>query len=138
MYLLDSDTFSRAMAGDEPVTTHILSQPAESLYISSITVEETLRGRLDYITRGRKRGSEARGHLLLLESLDDFRKFNVLAYDQAAESAFQAFPAAAKRAGSNDCRIAALAITRGLVVVAANLRDFEKLPGVRCEDWTQV
>lgn len=39
------------------------------------------------------------------------------------------------RIGSQDCRIAAQAMTHGLTVITRNLRDFEQI-GAPCEDWS--
>ena len=48
----------------------------------------------------------------------------------------QAMDAATKRQGSQDCRIAAVAMGLDYVVVTASIRHFSRIPGVRCEDWT--
>lgn len=37
--------------------------------------------------------------------------------------------------GSNDILIAGHARSRGLIVVTGNLREFERVDGLRCEDW---
>lgn len=37
--------------------------------------------------------------------------------------------------GALDCLIAAQAVARGLVLVTANLREFRRVPGLRCENW---
>jgi len=37
--------------------------------------------------------------------------------------------------GSNDILIAGHARSRGLIVVTGNLREFERVEGLRCEDW---
>ena len=37
--------------------------------------------------------------------------------------------------GSNDLLIAGHARSRGLIVVTGNLREFQRVDGLRCEDW---
>jgi tRNA(fMet)-specific endonuclease VapC len=39
------------------------------------------------------------------------------------------------RIGSQDLKIAAIAITRDALLLSANLRDFQKVPGLRVENW---
>ena len=49
--------------------------------------------------------------------------------------------AALERKGASigllDLLIAAQAVARGLVLVTDNLREFRRVPGLRCENWTR-
>lgn len=39
------------------------------------------------------------------------------------------------RIASTDLKIASIALVNNATLVSANLRDFEKVPGLRVEDW---
>jgi tRNA(fMet)-specific endonuclease VapC len=39
------------------------------------------------------------------------------------------------RIGSQDLKIAAIAMTENALLLSANLRDFQKVPGLRVENW---
>ena len=41
-----------------------------------------------------------------------------------------------KRVGTNDRRVAAIAIAYNMIVVTRNVRHFEQIGGVRLEDWS--
>ncbi len=60
----------------------------------------------------------------------------MLRYDEEAEQLFQSWPNALKRAGSQDCRIAAVALVHNFAVVTANSRYFSVIPGLQLADWS--
>jgi len=37
--------------------------------------------------------------------------------------------------GDADLRIAAIALSRGLIVVTGNVREFQRVPGLQVENW---
>ena len=67
----------------------------------------------------------------------DFRRFPLVPFDIAAATEFDRLTAAKLRIGTMDRRIAATALTLGLIVVTRNVSDFGKVPGLRTEDWTK-
>jgi tRNA(fMet)-specific endonuclease VapC len=42
------------------------------------------------------------------------------------------------RIGSQDLKIAAIALTRDALLLSANLRDFRHVPGLRVENWLRA
>lgn len=73
----------------------------------------------------------------LLRLYHDLHRFAIQSYSPEADRVYSAMAPAIKRHGSNDCRIAAIAIAHGCIVVTANTRHFEKIPGLTIEDWTR-
>jgi tRNA(fMet)-specific endonuclease VapC len=139
VYLLDTDTTSEFLRGHAIVVAHVLAVPPDELWVSSIAVEELLRGALDVINRERQRprfGLES-VYRDLDRLLKELAKFNVLPYDDAGESLVRSWPASVKRVGRQDCRIAASAIAHDFTVVTRNTQDFRRIPGVRFVDWTR-
>lgn len=137
MYILDTDTYSNFLRGDEPIKRRISQAPTGSVYLSAITPEEMLRGRLDYINRLRAR-KDVRLPLaydLLIDLVRELNRIPILRYDDDADKIFQAWPAAIKRAGSQDCRIAAVAQVNNFTVVTANTAHFSKITR-NYEDWS--
>ncbi len=66
-------------------------------------------------------------------------RMSVLDFDAAAAEHAADIKADLQRKGSliggNDILIAGHARSRGLIVVTGNLREFERVEGLRCEDW---
>jgi tRNA(fMet)-specific endonuclease VapC len=110
-----------------------LQAASKDLAISSITLHEVLFG-LERLPEGKRRR-------LVSDYLESFvARIPVLPYDRAA-AAWHAkerarLAAAGRPPPFADGQIAAVAATRGLVLVTANLRDFAAFKGLRTEDWT--
>ena len=136
MYVLDTDSFSNFLRGPGPVPRRVSRAPRSSIYISAVTPEEMLRGRLDYVNQLRAR-QDVRLSLAydyLLDLVRDLNRTSILRYDEDADRLFRSWPAHVKRAGSQDCRIAA-AIVNGFTVITANTAHFSKITD-RYEDWS--
>jgi tRNA(fMet)-specific endonuclease VapC len=63
--------------------------------------------------------------------------FQILPYTNKAEQIYQSLSAKVKRIGTQDCRIAAIACSKGYIVITANVADFERIGIVQIEDWTR-
>ena len=73
----------------------------------------------------------------LLETVHFFSTIPVVPFDMACEQQFQALRAMRLRVGSRDLRIAATALVQNVVLITRNRRDFEQVPGLRLDDWSQ-
>lgn len=107
-----------------------------SVYLCAVTPEEMLRGRLNAINQARA-GQETRLPLaydFLMDLIHELNRVSILRYDNDAVQIFRDFPASVKRAGSQDCRIAAVALANGFTVITSNTRHFAQI-GVATEDW---
>jgi len=115
------------------------STPRAQLFTTSVTVEEQLRGRLAYISKYRHVPAKAaQGHVALIQMISYFSKWNILAFHEAADTMFRQLRAQRIRIGSQDLRIAAIALLSGFTVVTRNVRDFSQVLGLNVEDWTAV
>jgi len=137
LYIFDTDTYSNFLRGNVSIKQRVSQVPRGSVYLSAITPEEMLRGRLDYINQLRAQQSPQLpvAYDLLLDVVRDLSRASTLRYDDDAAQIFRDFPASVKRAGSQDCRIAAVAQANGFVVVTSNTTHFTKI-GVAHEDWS--
>jgi tRNA(fMet)-specific endonuclease VapC len=139
-YLLDTDHLSilQRMSGPEYATlsARIARVPPDDLALSIITFHEQVIGGHVYINRARNSADLVRGYAMLERLLRDFASLAVLPFDAAAAAVFDGLVAQRVRIGTMDLRIAAIALSRGLVVLTRNVRDFGQVPGLVTEDWT--
>lgn len=67
--------------------------------------------------------------------LEFYAAWEVLPFDAAAADDFERLRKARVRIGSQDLKIASIALSRGALLLSANLRDFRQVPGLRVESW---
>ena len=133
-YLFDTDHLTLFQRGCASVAQRLALQPAGSVAISVVTVEEVLRGRPAQLARAADGPSRIRHYGLLEETLQDFANFPRVSFDQAAEAHFQRYRSL--RIGTQDRKIASIALSNQLTLVTANHRDFSQVPGLLLEDWS--
>lgn len=133
-WLLDTDSCSFAIRGQQGLRQAIETHPLARLYVSTITVGEAWAGALR---------SAHRERLVALWSafLEPFAG-RVLPFDETAAREYGAIRADLEvrghMIGDRDCMIAAIARSRRLKVVTRNLRDFQRVVGLRVVDWSQT
>jgi tRNA(fMet)-specific endonuclease VapC len=139
-YLLDTDHISilQRQAGSEYVTLlmQIAQYPSTDLACSIISFHEQILGCHTYISQARRVEDVVRGYGMLAQVLQDFTEALVIPFDAAAAVVFEGLIGQRVRVGTMDLRIAAIALSREMVLVTRNTSDFHKVPGLRIEDWT--
>ncbi len=135
--LLDTDHVSLHEGGHLPLRARLASAPPETVAVSVVTVEEMLRGRLALLARRSDGAARVHAYAKLLETVQFFSTIPVVPFDMACERQFQALRALRVRVGSQDLRIAATALVHNVVLITRNRRDFEQVPGLRFDDWSQ-
>lgn len=136
LFILDSDHLSLYQRGHEPIRQHLLIVPPEQIVITIISVEELMRGRLAQVRRATKPQARLNAYHWLSETFDFLSHFTVLKYDSQAEAHFATLRAQKIRIGTQDLRIAAIALSQNATVVTRNRRDFGRVPGLKIKDWS--
>lgn len=128
-YLLDTNMFIYAQKGNPSVLKQLHEHISDGLAISSITLAE-----LEY---GVSASSNPQKNLLSLTAMLSI--FEILPFDADAAAEYGAINATLRRAGTPigtmDTLIAAHARSLNLTVITHNTREFQRVEGLRLEDW---
>jgi tRNA(fMet)-specific endonuclease VapC len=93
----------------------------ELIGVTIISFEEQTRGWLAYIAKARSSALQIEAYARLHAAVQRF--------DQLARARI--------RIGTMDLKIAAVALANQATLLSSNLSDFQKVPGLRVEDWTR-
>jgi len=129
---LDTDVASTIMrpgGGPSRLGRRLGTLEAATQYTTSITVGELLYG-------ARKRGSQR-----LEREIERLLggEVQIAAFDEPAARTYAEIrvelEAAGQRLEDADLRIAAICLARDLTLITGNVRHFERVPGLRVENW---
>jgi len=128
-YMLDTNICIYVMTKRSLDLLEKFNALAEQLCISSVTL-----GELHY---GAEKSARREANLTALEHF--VARLDVLAFDARAAKHYGQLRAELQRAGTpcgpHDIQIGGHARSEGLIVVTNNVREFERMPGVRTENW---
>jgi tRNA(fMet)-specific endonuclease VapC len=122
--------------GHPAIRQRLESVPPGSVAFSVITAEEMIRGRLAMLARRPHGQARVHAYRKFLETVRFCAAVSVVPFDTGCETKFQELRSLKLRVGSQDLRIASTALVRGLTLVTANRKDFERVPGIEIEDWS--
>lgn len=129
-FMLDTNIIAYAInRRPEGVLNRIMAHSPEELCISAITMAE-----LEYGASNSSRPDQNRLALLVFLAEIQIVPFDEKAAREYGEIRF-ALSKAGKLIGANDLLIAAHARSLGLVLVTNNTREFERVRGLRLENW---
>lgn len=140
MYILDTDVITNLIRHKQETNLSLrLSLVSSSkLFISIITAQELLGGRISSINSEKKPDRLLLRYSLFSQTLQYLSGYQILPFDEDAQAAYQAIPDKIRqRAGTMDCRIAATAIVQDFIVITCNTGDFHLIPNLKFEDWSK-
>ena len=138
MILLDTDHFSVLTDGRHSLHSRLiarLSDADEPVAIPVVAVEEQLRAWLAQLHRVRDVHQQVSPYDRLVLLLQTLGEWDVTRWLRPAADEFVRLRRERIRIGTQDLKIAALALVNDALLLSANLRDFEQVPGLHVEDW---
>jgi tRNA(fMet)-specific endonuclease VapC len=129
-YMLDTDICIYVIKNYPPKLRERFNRLAEQLCMSSITLGELYYG-----------AEKSSRRLENLQAIEQFSaRLEVLPFSAKAAAHYGQIRAELERGGQpigpHDMLIGAHARAEGLVVVTNNAREFQRVPGLRVENWT--
>ena len=140
MILLDTDhtTFLKypdSERGRRMIDRLGAASASEVIGAAIVTVEERMRGWLAVIAKEKSALRQVVGYRELALLFEFYQEFEIVPFDEAAARRFDDLRLQKLRIGSRDLKIAATALVNDALLLSANLSDFERVPGLRVENW---
>ena len=135
LWILDTDHISLYQRGDFNVINRLSSANPKNLAVTVISLEEQMYGRLSEIKKATSAITLITAYSRLEITLDYFKSVQVLPFDQNAHTSFESLIRQKLRVGTQDLRIAAIALSVNGIVVTRNQKDFGKVPNLQVENW---
>lgn len=137
MILLDTDHLSILRGDPSERQARLLAKTNqvvdEEIGTTIITVEEQMRGWLATIAKERQTQRLIRPYDELADLFEFFADWPIVRFDLPAAALFDSYSRI--RIGTSDRKIAAIAVARNALLLTANRRDFEQIPGLRFANW---
>jgi tRNA(fMet)-specific endonuclease VapC len=138
MILLDTDHFSVVVDARHARHARLVDQlrhAADPVVLPVIAVEEQLRAWLAQVRRIHDVKKQVHPYDRMIRLVDTLRQWDNARWTESAADTFMRLRSDRIRIGTQDLKIASIALANDATLLSANLRDFEKVPGLRVEDW---
>jgi tRNA(fMet)-specific endonuclease VapC len=139
LWILDTDHLTLIGNQVPKVLANLTSKSPNQRAITVISLEEQIRGRLSAIQKAIKENDILkidRNYRKLRLTVTALAQYQILDFTELAQLEYQRLRQQKVKIGSQDLRIAAIALSVGATVVTRNHRDFSQVPGLPVEDWS--
>jgi tRNA(fMet)-specific endonuclease VapC len=137
MILLDTDHIS-VLQRSSATQDRLLQRLDDSIELpvtTVITLKERSRSGIAEIGRRSDVADQVSPYGSLKHIFEFFAEWEIVPFTDIAAQTFVRLRSEKVRIASTDLKIASIAIASGLLLLTSNTRDFEKVPGLRFENW---
>ena len=135
--VLDSNHYGE-MVDDTP-RGQLLSRRLETerpdVFTTIVTIQEVTQGWLAEINRRKPGSDQLHPYAQFFRAVGLFANISILPFDQECADVFHRLQDDRIRIGTMDLKIAAICLAHDLMLLTRNLVDFDKVPGLRVENW---
>ena len=143
LWIFDTDHATLFGQGNPQIVQRVSAVNPKDIAITLVTFEEQMYGRLNRIRRAKSEDEVISAYASLRKTINYLTDFELLDFDRDAENYYREFLRQKIRVGTQDLRIGAIlfegfanALANSGVLLTRNRRDFERIPGLRFEDWS--
>lgn len=136
LFLIDTDHLTLYQMGHPQVLQNVARRMTDQLSISVITVEEELTGWQRALNQAKNDVRREQIYQRMARTVESLSGWRVMPLSRAALARHAFLMRQRLNIGSNDLKIAASALEESAIVVTRNLRDFGRVYGPVCQDWT--
>jgi tRNA(fMet)-specific endonuclease VapC len=137
--LLDTDHLTVLRYADHPrcagLMARLVASGEQPLVTTVVNVEEQMRGWLAEINRLRDLHKQVPIYARLVSLIDSLQRWEIIAFDARAADECKRLQKQRIRIGTQDLKIASIALVQDALLLSANLSDFRRVPGLRVENW---
>lgn len=112
-----------------------LRETRPEVFTTIITSQETAQGWFAWINRQPPGREQVHGYQVYQQSLESLAGLGLLGFDGDAAELFEELNQMRLRIGTMDLKIASICLAHDVLLLSRNLRDFEKVPGLKVENW---
>jgi tRNA(fMet)-specific endonuclease VapC len=135
MSILDTNMVSNYLRNNEASVRFVDSARPGELFITTITIMESLGGWQAALNQAKDTDKVARIHQRISLTTQLLGRFPILEYSEEAMEIFEELKNRRLNVASNDLRIAAIALANDMPLATQNRRDFERIEGLVLYDW---
>ena len=141
MILLDTDHTTILRYWESPRHDRLMdrlrsaSDPVAAITV--ITLEEQFRGWLAEINRAKDLHEQVDPYARLIQVHEFLADWSIVPFTEEAAAEFKRLRKEKVRIGTQDLKIASIALVHDALLLSANLSDFHKVPGLRVENWLE-
>ena len=135
LMLLDTDSLTLFQHGPSPLEERVIAAIPNGLGVTIISVQEQLVGWQAFLSRTKTDSQLAHAYQNLTNNVRTLSGMHIITFSESAIRRYNTLLAMKLNVGRMDLRIAAIALEEDATVITRNLRDFERVPGLRCENW---
>jgi tRNA(fMet)-specific endonuclease VapC len=138
-YVLDTDHITLLQKSDLNCLGKLNTVEPDRVALTVVTVEEAVQGWTNSIRQSSSPKQPDRlvwAYTGLRTTVQYLARFQLVDWTEQSSEYFSNLRRQGLRIGTQDLRIAAIALSINAIVVTRNHRDFSQVPGLLIEDWT--